>query len=370
MRWLSSAICTSGEPVSPSVVAYSAMIFFLVSASVPIDMRGSFSVSLRGAPGPVHPGTGIRGRSRRCRPSGTTSGRQRGATRENSRHRKREPPTGEEIEERARNPAARLGPPSVSSGVEICEVDPLDPANEPVLHAMWDVSRGRAGRPPVRGLGAVDHGVRHLDDRARRPGRRDVGGDGRRRRGGHGRPRDAAPRQPARRETELFVHPDHRRRGIGAALLATVVDRSRAGGRTVLMTSPYSPVDRPGAGEEFLAAQGFELGIAEMSQVCDLGETEGTWPDLAAEIAPQHADYRLGGLAGRGCPNRSSRATAVSGRRSTTRHLSATSTSGPRSGRRRGSPNATRGSWRPGAASSGCSRTPPTGRAWRPPSSS
>src|SRR3954454_19515958 len=37
MRWLSSAICTSGEPVSPSTVAYSAMIFFLVSASVPID---------------------------------------------------------------------------------------------------------------------------------------------------------------------------------------------------------------------------------------------------------------------------------------------------------------------------------------------
>src|SRR5215217_483036 len=62
MRWLSSAIWTSGEPVSPSVVAYSAMIFFLVSASVPIDMRGSSRFSLRGAPGPVHPGTGIRGR--------------------------------------------------------------------------------------------------------------------------------------------------------------------------------------------------------------------------------------------------------------------------------------------------------------------
>ena len=41
MRWLSSAICTSGEPVSPSVVAYSAMIFFFVSASVPTDMTGS-----------------------------------------------------------------------------------------------------------------------------------------------------------------------------------------------------------------------------------------------------------------------------------------------------------------------------------------
>ena len=51
MRWLSSAICTSGEPVSPSVVAYSAMIFFLVSASVPIDMRapsGSRCAARRG----------------------------------------------------------------------------------------------------------------------------------------------------------------------------------------------------------------------------------------------------------------------------------------------------------------------------------
>src|SRR4051794_22470520 len=57
MRWLSSAICTSGEPVSPSVVAYSAMILLLVSASVPTDIRAPSVLSLRGAPGPVHPGT-------------------------------------------------------------------------------------------------------------------------------------------------------------------------------------------------------------------------------------------------------------------------------------------------------------------------
>jgi hypothetical protein len=59
------------------------------------------------------------------------------------------------------------------------------------------------------------------------------------------------------------------------------------------MTSPYSPVDRQGAGEEFLTAHGFELGIAEMSRVCDLMESEPTWPALAAQIAPQHAGYRL-----------------------------------------------------------------------------
>jgi len=32
--------------------------------------------------------------------------------------------------------------------VDIIEVDPLDPANEPVLHAMWDAAdAARADRP-------------------------------------------------------------------------------------------------------------------------------------------------------------------------------------------------------------------------------
>src|SRR6478735_12199329 len=58
MRCVSSATWTSGEPVSPSEVPYSAMIFFLVSASVPVATRSSSRfMSLRGAPGPVHPGT-------------------------------------------------------------------------------------------------------------------------------------------------------------------------------------------------------------------------------------------------------------------------------------------------------------------------
>ena len=36
----------------------------------------------------------------------------------------------------------------MNSDVQISEVDPLDPANEPVLHAMWDVSAAaRADRP-------------------------------------------------------------------------------------------------------------------------------------------------------------------------------------------------------------------------------
>ena len=60
MRKLRRAICTSGEPVSPSVVAYSAMIFFFVAASVPIDMAapsGSLVARRAGACSPGHSGS-------------------------------------------------------------------------------------------------------------------------------------------------------------------------------------------------------------------------------------------------------------------------------------------------------------------------
>lgn len=177
--------------------------------------------------------------------------------------------------------------------VVISEVDQLDPANEQVLHAMWEVSAAaRADRPfevwaPWTTAYATWTTARDDQDDVKWAATLDgvvVGMAG------------LAMSQVDNQHvatTELFVHPDHRRRGIGAALLAAVVERGRADGRNVLMTSPYSPVDRPGAGEEFLTAQGFELGIAEMSRVCDLEESEKTWAALADQIAPQHGDYRL-----------------------------------------------------------------------------
>jgi GNAT superfamily N-acetyltransferase len=178
-------------------------------------------------------------------------------------------------------------------GVQITEVDPQNAANESLLHAMFDVSAAaRADRPfevwapwptahvswttgrededEVMLSAAIDGevvgmailAIPHLDNQHTAT-------------------------------TEFFVHPGHRRRGVGTALLAAVAHRSRAAGRTVLMASPYSPVDEPGTGEAFLTRHGFELGIAEMSRVCDLVETEHTWPALAAEAATHHADYRL-----------------------------------------------------------------------------
>src|SRR5690606_13616982 len=54
MRWVSSAVWTSGEPVSPSPVAYSEMIACLVAESKAILV---LLRSLRGAPGPSAPGS-------------------------------------------------------------------------------------------------------------------------------------------------------------------------------------------------------------------------------------------------------------------------------------------------------------------------
>lgn len=177
--------------------------------------------------------------------------------------------------------------------VTLAEVDPLDPANEDLLHAMYDVlaaawadrpfevwapwsttytgwAAGRGDQDEVMLSATVDGqvvGMAVLE----------------------------MPRFDNQHIAviELFVHPDRGRRGIGTALLTEVARRARAAGRTVLMAAPYSPVDKPGAGEAFLTRHGFELGIAEMSRVCDLVESEPTWPALAAEAATHQVDYRL-----------------------------------------------------------------------------
>jgi GNAT superfamily N-acetyltransferase len=53
-------------------------------------------------------------------------------------------------------------------------------------------------------------------------------------------------------DCKVEVHPDHRRRGIGSALLETLVDAARADGRTILGTAAYEGT----AGESFLAQAG------------------------------------------------------------------------------------------------------------------
>ncbi len=179
-------------------------------------------------------------------------------------------------------------------GLTIGEVDPLDPANENVLRAMYDVSAAaRAERPfevwapwpttfktwthpspteqtDVLWAGRLDDDVVAMAV-ASYP---------------------LLDNQHAVYAT-FFVHPDHQRRGLGSRLLETLTSHARVAGRSVLMVSPCSPVDGPGRGERFLAVHGFELGIAEVQHVCDLEESEPAWTELAAEAAVHQTGYRL-----------------------------------------------------------------------------
>lgn len=56
--------------------------------------------------------------------------------------------------------------------------------------------------------------------------------------------------------TELTVHPDHRRTGIGTRLLAAVTDAARAAGRTRMALEACAPLTGPSAGTAFAAAAG------------------------------------------------------------------------------------------------------------------
>jgi GNAT superfamily N-acetyltransferase len=176
----------------------------------------------------------------------------------------------------------------------VTEVDPLDAANEPLLHAMYDVAAAARADRPFEVWAPWP--TAHVTWTTRREDLTDILWSATLDGVVVGMAQLALPHldnQHTAIMSGLFVHPAHRGRGIGTLLLAAVTDRARAGGRTVLMTSPYSPVDRPGPGEEFLASRGFAIGIAEMSRVCDLHETEPSWAALEAGAASHHVGYRL-----------------------------------------------------------------------------
>ena len=364
MRWpirkLSSAICTSGEPgvaLGRGVLGDDLLLGLRVGSD---RHTGSSPVSLRGAPGPVHPGTRFRGRchggrppvrdNRRRLPTSHHTAKSTALGRVSSRAQTR---GSRQIEQRRADQRGRPARPCERAG--------------PARHVGR--LRGRPGRPPVRGLGAVDHGEHHLDDRPRRPGRRDVGRHRRRRRGRHGRPRDAPPRQPARRDDRALrpprpPPPGHR--GRAARDRRRPQPRGRADRDDLAVLTGRPPRRRRGVPE----AHGFELGIAQRCRRSATSRRPST-PGPSSRPRSRHSTPTTSSSPGRTrSPNPSSRGTAASARRSTTRPRSATSTSAPRSGPPTGSPNATPGSSPPAAASSASSRTPPTGRAWPPPSSS
>ena len=84
---------------------------------------------------------------------------------------------------------------------------------------------------------------------------------------------------------DLHVHPDHRRLGVGAALLAELERRVTEAERTALLMEVFVTPGEPSPGREFALRHGFAVAMEEGFKACDLRATEDRWDALEAEAA-------------------------------------------------------------------------------------
>ncbi|MFC5175930.1 GNAT family N-acetyltransferase [Nocardioides taihuensis] len=94
-------------------------------------------------------------------------------------------------------------------------------------------------------------------------------------------------------EVDVWVHPDHRRRGTGSALLAACEDRARADGRDTLISSVYAPMEADSLGSGFAARHGYVLASGELVKALDLPASAPGWGPLDDEVAAVIDGYRV-----------------------------------------------------------------------------
>jgi GNAT superfamily N-acetyltransferase len=94
-------------------------------------------------------------------------------------------------------------------------------------------------------------------------------------------------------EAEVYVHPDHRRRGVGRALLAELERFARADDRTTVIGSAFAPVGEESPGSHFAAAMGYPVASHEETKTVDLRTAPATWPALDAEVEAALGGYRV-----------------------------------------------------------------------------
>jgi GNAT superfamily N-acetyltransferase len=103
-----------------------------------------------------------------------------------------------------------------------------------------------------------------------------------------------------RESADLAVHvdPEHRRCGLGTAMLARLEHEARRRGRTLLNAEavwawPAGPEGVGEPGPEFARSSGFALGLGDVKSTLALPVSDGLLDRLAAEAAPHHAAYTL-----------------------------------------------------------------------------
>jgi len=111
-------------------------------------------------------------------------------------------------------------------------------------------------------------------------------------------------------DVHVYVHPDHRRAGVGTALAAHLRDIADAAGRRLATTwlpgrqlwDGADPAAEEPAGERFARRCGMTLRNTNQHRVLELPVDEAVLDRLAAEAAPHHEGYRIVGFAGV-CPD-------------------------------------------------------------------
>ena len=93
----------------------------------------------------------------------------------------------------------------------------------------------------------------------------------------------------------LGVDPDHRRRGIGSALIRQICTRMKQEGRTTMVTESAYPFERR---EDhpyrlFAQANGFTVAIDEILRILPLPADPDMLQSLVHEAAPHHTAYRI-----------------------------------------------------------------------------
>ena len=93
----------------------------------------------------------------------------------------------------------------------------------------------------------------------------------------------------------IGVDPDHRRRGIGSALVAQIVTRMAQEGRTTMVTESAYPFNRRDDHpyRRFAEANGFTVAIDEILRILPLPVDPALLEALAADASAHHAAYRI-----------------------------------------------------------------------------
>lgn len=92
---------------------------------------------------------------------------------------------------------------------------------------------------------------------------------------------------------QVAVLPEHRRRGVGSALLAALEDLSREDGRTHTLGEASVPPGGDGPATVFAEARGYARASVEQQKVLDLATAPKGWAALDDEVAERIGDYRI-----------------------------------------------------------------------------